>query len=84
MLGSTPLAEATLRRVDADDKCIGRGGRAPPARHLPLAFDHNAINPRGFGGRAPKDAQKLLVHSFTKLNLANVYATYAGPKQVSR
>ena len=36
---------------------------------------------RGFGGRAPKDAQHLFVHSFTKLNLANVYATYAEPKQ---
>ncbi len=37
---------------------------------------------RGFGGRAPKDAQHLFVHSFTKLNLANVYATYAEPKQL--
>jgi hypothetical protein len=35
---------------------------------------------RGFGGRVPKNIQHLFVHSFTKLNLTNVYATYAEPK----
>jgi hypothetical protein len=40
------------------------------------------MNPGSFGGRAPKNAQHLFVHSFTKLNLTNVYATYAEPKQL--
>ena len=49
MLGSNPLAESSPRRVDAEGKCNGRGGRESPARHLPLAFGHNAINPGGLG-----------------------------------
>ena len=79
MLGSNPLAEATLRRVDAEGKCNGRGGRESPARHLPLAFGHNAINPGGWG-QSHQDAHPLSVRSITKLNLTTVYATYAGPK----
>ena len=54
MLGSNLLAEATLRRVDAEGKCNGRGGRESPARHLPLAFGHNAINPGGLGAEPPR------------------------------
>lgn len=41
--------ESSLRRVDAVSKCKGRGGRVPPARHLPLAFGHNTINAGGLG-----------------------------------
>ena len=84
MLGSNPLAESSPRRVDAEGKCNGRGGRESPARHLPLAFGHNAINPGGFGGRAPKNSQHLFFHSFTKLNLTNIYAIYAEPKHSLR
>ena len=51
MLGSNPMAEATLRRVDTEGKCNGRGGRDSPARHLPLAFGHNAINAGGLEAR---------------------------------
>ena len=49
---------------------------------MPLAFGHDAMNPGSFGGRAPKNAQHLFVHSFTKLNLTHVYATYAEPKHM--
>jgi hypothetical protein len=35
---------------------------------------------RGFGGRATKNAKHLFCRSFTKLNLTNVYVTYAEPK----
>jgi hypothetical protein len=54
MLGSNPLAESSPRRVDAEGKCNGRGGRESPARHLPLAFGHNAINPGGLGAEPPR------------------------------
>jgi hypothetical protein len=46
---------------------------------MPLAFGHNAINPGGWG-QSTQDSQNLFVHSFTKLNLTNVYATYEKPK----
>ena len=41
-----------------------------------------AENPSRRWGRAPRNAQHLFVHSFTKLNLTNVYATNAEPKQL--
>ena len=77
---SYPLAESSPRRVDAEGKCNGRGGRESPARQVPLAFGHNAINPGGLGAEPPRRTASF-VHSFTKLNLTNVYATYAEPKQ---
>ena len=54
MLGSNPLAESSPRRVDAEGKCNGRGGRESPARQVPLAFGHNAINPGGLGAEPPR------------------------------
>ena len=54
MLGSNPLAESSPGRVDAEGKSKGRGGRVPPARHLPLAFGHNAINPGGLEAVPPR------------------------------
>ena len=54
MLGSNPLAESSPRRVDAEGTCNGRGGRESPARQVPLAFGHNAINPGGLGAEPPR------------------------------
>lgn len=54
MLGSNPLAESSQRRVDAEGKCKGRGGRESPARHLPVAFGYNGINPWGSGAKPPR------------------------------
>ena len=53
------------------------------ARHLPLAFGHNAINPAVWG-QSHQAAQKLFGRSITKLNLTFAYATSAGQKHSTK
>jgi hypothetical protein len=38
----------------------------------------------GVWGQSPQERPASFVHTFTKLNLTNVYATYAEPKQQDR
>ena len=78
MLGSNPSAES-MPKASATGVEV-QTPHSAPANCLWLQCDKS----RGFGGRATKDAQQRFVHQFTKLNLANVYATYAEPKQVTR
>ncbi len=48
---------------------------------MPLAFGHNAINPMGLGAESPR-TPSIFCSFITKLNLTNVYATYAEPKHL--
>ena len=48
------LQQFFIDRVEAEGKCNGRGGRESPARQVPLAFGHNAINPGGLGAEPPR------------------------------
>ena len=70
-----------MRERVVEQVVVRRGGRKSPARQVPLAFGHNALNPGGLGAEPPRRTASVF-YSFTKLNLTEVYASYAELKHL--